>query len=184
MVTCPNCHTPQPPDSVLCPSCFLPIEHHDIGPSPDPDAPPSGPSPSAPRQCTEPTCVFQVLPGQSSCMGGHRMAPQPSSDSSETSTAIALLPDGQRIALAPGVPVELGRQSSHPQVRDALLHHDVVSRRHAVVTLNGAVLTIRHLGTTNPTFANDQQVTHESRVPLPVRIRLGETVAIEITKGT
>lgn len=100
----------------------------------------------------------------------------------ELPRATITLPDGGRMDLAEGMPLELGRASPDPRVAAALAPLDSVSRHHAVLVLEGDRLRVTHVGRTNPTYANGQPAAPTLVVPLPAEVRLGQAVSITVTR--
>lgn len=200
MVRCRSCHREVDADAALCVHCGSFLDSFSIGPDPSvaqpappgeqtphqPPAPGEEP-PSVPVPCDQPLCSFEVYPGEATCLMGHPAAPRPTGEQNPAPPgegATLVLPGGARVSLAAGVPVQIGRHSSEPTVKAALARLDAVSRRHAVVVLEGGLLRVTHVGTTNPTYVNDESVAGSVLVPLPAEVRLGQEVRLNVTRET
>lgn len=187
MVTCGACQREVAAGATICLHCGNFLDQFSVQPDQTvtlPSQPPSDPTPPPSadggiQHCSEPSCGFEVYPGQRTCLLGHPVATQPAGGSG----AELALPGGARVRLEPGVPVEIGRHSADPTVAEALGRFDAVSRRQAVVVLEGSVLRVTHVGRTNPTYVNGRPVSGSVMAPLPVDLRLGQTVQLRITKG-
>lgn len=187
---CPSCDKEDPGEGLFCAGCGAFIDRHRVAPH-DPAAQDdvvAGPPDLGPDgaedvvgavRCVDPACTFEVPPGLGSCLMGHPVA----SAASGLGSAVLALPGGSRVPLVPGVPMELGRHSPDATVAAALAPFDTVSRQHAVVALEGEALKVRHVGRTNPTFANGMPVASELMVPLPAEVGLGRTIRITVTRG-
>ena len=183
-LTCPACNGTLTPGTILCPNCG----HFMIGDVPLPAiaTPPAAASARAASDghhqpeggtgaggvpCT--TCGRQVNGTACDHCG------TPVDDG-----AVLELPGGERLALAEGVEVILGRESREQAIAAALGSLDTVSRRHARVTLRGTEVEVADVESTNGTWLDGRRVgTHPVRRQLPVRIGLGQSVSVEI-RGT
>lgn len=193
-MTCPSCGAEVTPEDLLC-RCGAFIDRYAVTPDlsvtvpAQPVAPPAAapvapplPEPTvAARPCPVVWCTSDIMPGASSCSAwGH-----PANDDEPTDgpSCVLTMPDGTRIDLSEGIPLEIGRESSDRRVASGLAPFDTVSRRHALVALEGDSLRVTHVGRTNPTYANGQLVAPVAVVPLPVQLRLGQSVQLTLTQG-
>ena len=190
---CSSCGREVAPDAAWCDNCGVFLERSAAAadltaPLPVTDAEPVAPAPTGPleaagaRPCVDSAwCPTpEVLPGQATCVLGH-----PALQDAVLSgpPAAVVLPDGTRVALVPGRPLELGRRSPDPTVAAVLARFDTVSKRQAVVALEGAVVRVSHVGRTNPTWANGHQVRESVVLPLPVELWFGQSVRLSVEGG-
>ena len=77
---------------------------------------------------------------------------------------------GRKLEL--GAPLEIGREPGLALVLD----DEQASRRHALITLDGAVAVVEDLGSLNGTFVNDQPVERPRRLVSGDRVLIGTTV--------
>jgi hypothetical protein len=78
---------------------------------------------------------------------------------------------GNEYPLPPGGQVCIGRSSDI----DVVLIEDMVSRRHAQITIDGDTLKIEDLGSTNGTFVNGERIT-ETKLQQGDRILIGTSI--------
>lgn len=183
-LTCPACDGALTPGTMLCPSCG----HFMAGDVPPPAivTPPAAasarPAPDGHHQPERGTGAGNVP-----CTTCGRLVIGTACDHCGTPVdggAVLELPGGERLALAEGVEVVLGRESREQAVAAALGPLDTVSRRHARVTLRGTEVEVADVESTNGTWLDGRRVgTHPVRRQLPVRIGLGQSVSVEI-RGT
>lgn len=79
-------------------------------------------------------------------------------------------------------PVHIGRSDEAGAIGDRLDAFPAVSRRHAVIRLNGDQLVVCDLDSTNGTFVNDEKLTPEQDRPIRGGdvVRIASVVRIEV----
>lgn len=141
---------------------------------------------------TEPAPEAPATPGETWLPCGHPGTPgvrcefcgrlsEPALGEVSGPPTVCLVLDGTVIALPRGELIELGRHSDWQQIADLLQGMDAVSRTHAAITIRDDSVEIRDLGSLNGTWIDDRELTRTPVTrPLPLRFRLGESVAVEI----
>jgi DNA-binding CsgD family transcriptional regulator len=81
--------------------------------------------------------------------------------------------------VAPDCPHVVGRSNCC----DLVVNHTSVSRRHAVLTVDGVGLWVTDLASKNGTFVGEKRVTGTTAVPLGNRVRFGSTVFFVAGQG-
>jgi pSer/pThr/pTyr-binding forkhead associated (FHA) protein len=79
---------------------------------------------------------------------------------------------GGEYPLEDGRQIVIGRSSD----LDMVLVEEMVSRRHAQISMSGGAITIEDLGSTNGTFVNGEKIQHAS-------LREGDRVLVGTTSG-
>lgn len=133
----------------------------------------SGSAAASPAGFTEPSATVLCTCGRShpvnmhSCPYGGVMTLAP------PTIAAITLPSGERVALDAGSLI-LGRASPDARIARALDPFDGVSRRHAVLRLEGTVVMLADAGSTNGTWIAGRRLELEERLPAgDTRIDLG-----------
>ncbi len=183
MVRCRSCGAPVPEGAVFC-DCGEFVAGHTVAPvvpTPVPASAPVPPTPPPWRPEPVPDVPTPKDPGPVDVESFAWAGATPSATVGVRAQVV--LPGGERVELLPGVELMLGRRSPHPVVAAALAPLDTVSRRQAVVVLEGDQVRVTHVGTTNPTYVNGRAVTVPVRVPLPVDVQFGEAVRLSVTRG-
>lgn len=173
------CGTPVAPNQAWCDRCLGPIiwpsDVIEDSPVKNPGAPAAddgiaAPVPhavKAPSASVPCSCGRSHPAGTSSCPFGGTMA------RIAPLVAALTLPGGERVMLGPE-PLVLGRTSPDARIARILDPFDGVSRRHAVLRLEGAAVWLADAGSTNGTWIAGRRLELEERLPPgDTRVELG-----------
>lgn len=114
------------------------------------------------------------------------VAPIPARAAAGGRSAFVVLPSGRRVALPANRDIAIGRESELDEVRADLEPFDAVSRTHCVVRFDPVsnTLTVADPGSLNHTWVGSDpralQPGERRSVSLPVRLRLGQHLAVSI----
>ena len=195
-LNCPSCHT-SVAGGILCPHCGAtlfgrpaPADPAPAAPGPPPPGKESTPARTVPapdaaaeRVCPTTWCRSPVPAGAGTCA----YCGQPVPDRTERAGAGAGsglevgLPDGSTAVIAAGTPLVIGRSSPDPVVAAALAPLDAVSRRHLEVLVDGDVVHVTDLGSTNGSYVDGVAAEPRLTVPVgPLVLRLGKVVTLTL----
>ncbi|BCJ39760.1 hypothetical protein GCM10010168_77840 [Actinoplanes ianthinogenes] len=137
--------------------------------------------------CPEPGCGNPLNPDGSCPLHSLTMAAEAAAYAPPTTRESGLFrlefPFGPVAVGSDEVPI--GRAEELGAIAQSLKDYDKVSRRHAIVWVEGGDLFVRDLGSTNGTYVNDRQVEHGDRRQLHDgdELRFSSTVRARVRRA-
>jgi hypothetical protein len=177
---CPHCgqHLTRGPSRAARPAAAAAVaeaEPSASSPSVAPVEAEAGPT----RRCQAPGCGNELPPGAGVCQ--YCGAPAPL-EAAAVSGAVTIVCPWGPVQLAPGAPVDLGRDSGFSRLAGELDRFDNISRRHARIELQADGVYVTDFGSTNGTYIDGRRITpnRPERADASSTVRLASNVTLRL----